>query len=113
MERNERAKGIAKAHAAKLADMVDYEEGSVVSRTLIDRKAGTVTLFAFEKSQRLSEHKTPYDALLYLLDGEAEITISGNATRVREGEMILIPAKKPHELRAVTRFKMILTMIRS
>lgn len=85
----------------------------MVSRTLIDRKAGTVTLFAFEKSQRLSEHKAPYDALLCLLDGEAEITISGKPARVKEGEMILIPAKKPHELRAVTRFKMILTMIRS
>jgi len=113
MGQNEGLKGIAKAQVARLADLVDYQEGSVVSRALVDRKAGTVTLFAFDEGQGLSEHTAPYDALVYLLDGEAEITLSGKSTRVKEGEMVVIPAKKPHELRAVTRFKMILTMIRS
>ena len=85
--------------------MADYQEDSVVSRTIIDRKAGTVTSFAFDEGQGLSEHTAPYDALIYLLDGEAEIVISGKATRVEEGEMIVIPAKKPHTLRAMKKFK--------
>ena len=106
-------KGVAKAQVSKLVNLADYQEGSVVSQTLIDRKTGTVTFFAFDEGQSLSEHTAPYDALVYLLDGEAEIVISGKATRVKEGEMIVIPAKKPHALRAVKRFKMILTLIRS
>ena len=106
-------KGVARAQVAKLVNLADYQEGSVVSRTMIDRKTGTVTFFAFDEGQGLSEHTAPYDALVYLLDGEAEIVISGKATRVKKGEMIVIPAKKPHALRAVKRFKMILTMIRS
>lgn len=113
MDGNTEKKSVAGAQVAKLVDLADYQEDSVVSRTIIDRKAGTVTFFAFDSGQGLSEHTAPYDALIYLLDGEAEIVISGKATRVEQGEMIVIPAKKPHALRAVKKFKMILTMIRS
>ena len=101
------------AQAMKLPDLVDYQEGSVVSRTIIDKKAGTVTIFAFDEGQGLSEHVAPFDALVYLLDGEAEITISGKPLHLKEGEMVIMPANKPHALRALKKFKMILTMIRS
>ena len=96
-----------------LLDMVAYQDGAVVSRTLVDRKTGTVTLFAFAQGQGLSEHTAPFDALIQVLDGEAEIRISGEPFRVRAGEMILLPADEPHALKAVERFKMMLTMIRS
>jgi len=99
--------------AVKLIGLIDYQEGSVVSRTLIDKKTGTVTLFAFDEGQGLSEHTAPFDALVCVIKGEAEITISGNPLCVREGEMVIMPANKPHALKAVKKFKMILTMIRS
>jgi quercetin dioxygenase-like cupin family protein len=98
---------------AILADLVDYQDGSVVSRTIVGKKTGTVTLFAFDEGQGLSEHKTPYDALVYVLDGEVEIVISGNPFRLKKGEMIIMPADEPHALQAIKRFKMILIMIRS
>ena len=98
---------------SKGTDLVDYQEGSVVSRTILDKKTGTVTLFAFDKGQGLSEHTTPFDALVHLLEGEVEITISGKALRVAAGEMVIMPANQPHALRAMEKFKMILTMIRS
>jgi len=101
------------AQAVSLIDLIDYQEGSVVSRTIIDRKTGTVTLFAFDEGQGLSEHTAPYDALVYLLDGEATVVISGKPIRLKKGEMTIMPATEPHALKAVTRFKMILTMIRS
>lgn len=101
------------AQAVRLIDLVEYQEGAVVSRTIIDKRAGTVTLFAFDQGQGLSEHKAPFDALVYLLDGEAEVTISGKVLRLREGEMVVMPANQPHALKAIKRFKMILTMIRS
>jgi quercetin dioxygenase-like cupin family protein len=97
----------------KLVDMVDYQEGSVVSRTIIDKKTGTCTLFAFDSGQGLSEHTTPFDALVYLLDGEAEITISGRPFHLKTGDIIIMPADKPHALRAVKQFKMMLAMIKS
>ena len=97
----------------KFIDLVDYQEGAVVSRTIVDKKTGTVTLFAFDEGQGLSEHTTPFDALVYLLDGEAEIVISGKAFRVKAGEIIIMPANEPHALRAVKKFKMVLVMIRS
>jgi quercetin dioxygenase-like cupin family protein len=97
----------------KLAELVSYQEGSVVSRTIIKKATGTVTVFAFDAGQGLSEHTTPYDALVQLLDGEAEITVSGSKLRVRAGEMVILPANEPHALQAVARFKMMLTMIRS
>lgn len=101
------------AKAVKLADLADYQDGSVVSREIISKKTGTVTLFAFDKTQGLSEHTAPYDALVYLLDGEADITISGKTLRLKAGEMVIMPANQPHALKAVARFKMLLTMIRS
>jgi len=99
--------------ASRLIDLVDYQDGSVVSREIVRKKRGTVTLFAFDEGQGLSEHTTPFDALVYVLDGEAEITISGKAHRVSAGEMIIMPADEPHALKAVKRYKMLLVMIRS
>jgi quercetin dioxygenase-like cupin family protein len=101
------------AQAIRLIDLADYQEGSVVSRTIIDKKTGTVTFFAFDEGQGLSEHTAPFDALVYLLDGEAEIVISGKPLSLKEGEMVIMPANQSHALRAVRKFKMILTMIRS
>ena len=101
------------AQAKRLADLIDYQGASVVSRTIIDKKAGTVTLFAFDEGQGLSEHTAPYDALVQVLEGEADIAISGKPIRVRQGEITIMPANEPHALTAVTKFKMILTMIRS
>ena len=99
--------------AARLIDLVDYQDGAVVSREIINKKTGTVTLFAFAEGQGLSEHTAPFDALVQLLDGEADITISGKTLHLKEGEMVIMPANKPHALKAVSKFKMILTMIRS
>lgn len=96
-----------------LAGMLSYQDGAVVSRTIIDKKQGTVTMFAFDKDQGLSEHTAPSDAMVYILDGQAEITISGKPYTLSAGEMILMPASQPHALRALTRFKMLLIMIRS
>jgi len=96
-----------------VAGMAEYQDGSVVSRTLVKKKAGTVTLFAFAKGQGLSEHKTPYDALVHILDGSGEFVVGGNAHDIRAGDMLLLPANVPHEVRATERFKMLLTMIRS
>lgn len=93
--------------------LVDYQKGSVVSRTVVERKTGTVTLFAFEKGEGLSEHTAPFDALVHVLDGEARISICGKPLRVGAGEMVIMPAGKPHALRAVRKFKMALVMIRS
>ena len=98
---------------ARLTSLIDYQEGSVVSREIISREAGTVTLFAFDESQGLSEHTAPFDAMVQILDGEAEIAIAGKRIKVNQGEMVLMPANKPHAVKALTKFKMILTMIRS
>ncbi|MFH1620434.1 MAG: cupin domain-containing protein [bacterium] len=100
-------------YVIKTGDFVGYKDGSVISRTLIDKKTGTVTFFSFDKGEGLSEHTAPYDALVHILDGEADITISGRHHRVKAGEMIIMPADKPHALRAVKKFKMELVMIRS
>jgi quercetin dioxygenase-like cupin family protein len=115
MEQDKKQKRIEKptAQAARLIDLAEYQEGSIVSRTIIDKKTGTVTLFAFDEGQELSEHTAPFDALVYLLDGEAEIVISGKVLHLKEGDMVITPANEPHALKAVKRFKMILTMIRS
>ena len=96
-----------------LSGLVDYQEGAVVSRTVIDKETGTVTLFAFDKGQGLSEHTAPFDALVYILEGEVQITIAGQAQRVCGGEMLIMPANEPHALTAVQPFKMLLVMIRS
>lgn len=97
----------------RLTELVEYQEGSVVSRTIIKKKTGTVTAFAFSQGEGLSEHTAPYDALVYIIDGEAEITVSGETFRVKQGEVAILPADEPHALQAVERFKMVLTMIRS
>ena len=97
----------------RLSGLVTYQVGAVVSKTLLDKKAGTLTLFAFAEGQGLSEHTAPYDAVVHILDGEAEVTISGRAFILTQGEMIVMPANEPHALKAVTKFKMMLTMIRS
>ena len=99
--------------AIRLVDLADYQEGSVVSRTIIDKKAGTVTFFAFAEGQSLSEHTAPFDALVYLLEGEAKIVVSGKPVRLKGGEMVIMPANQPHAMQAVKAFKMVLTMIRS
>jgi quercetin dioxygenase-like cupin family protein len=101
----------AKAH--NLIDLLDYQEGSVVSRTLIQKDSGTVTLFAFDQGQGLSEHTTPFDAMVYVFDGKTEVIISGNSSILEKGDMIIMPADKPHALEAVEKFKMMLIMIRS
>ena len=101
------------AEVVRLIDLVNYQEGAVVSRTLVNRATGTVTLFAFEEGQGLSEHTAPFDAVAHLLEGEAEISVAGKPLRAAAGEAVLMPANQPHFLKAVTRFKMLLTMIRS
>ena len=95
------------------ADLVAYQEGAVVSRTLMKQAKGSVTLFAFDRGQELSEHTVPHDALVVVLDGEVEITVAGTPHRLRAGETILMPGDEPHAVRAVERFKMSLTMIRA
>lgn len=99
--------------AHRFRDLVEYQEGSVVSRTLIDKSVGTVTLFAFDEGEGLSEHAAPYDALVVDLDGEVNIRIAGRENHLREGDAIIMPANKPHALRALTRFKMMLVMIKA
>lgn len=99
-------------NATKLIELLDYQKKAVVSRTIIDKKAGTVTLFALDEGQGLSEHTAPFDALVYVLDGEVEIIIAGAPLRLGLGEMTILPASKPHALKALTRFKMLLIMIR-
>jgi len=96
-----------------LESLAAYQKDAVVSRTVIDKQAGTVTLFAFDKGQGLSPHTAPYDALVNVLDGEVEITLDGRPSRVKKGEMLIMPAGMPHGLKAVTPFKMLLVMIKS
>ncbi|MBN1909209.1 MAG: cupin domain-containing protein [Pirellulales bacterium] len=99
--------------ATSLAGLVDYQPASIVSRTLIKKPTGTVTLFAFETGQELSEHTAPFDALVQVVDGAAELTIGGSPVRVVAGQVVVMPAGIPHAVRAGQRFKMLLTMIRS
>jgi quercetin dioxygenase-like cupin family protein len=101
------------ARPVALAGLVEYQAGAIVSREVLKTKTGTVTLFAFDTGQGLSEHTAPFDALVQVVDGEAEIAIAGKRHRVRSGELILMPARQPHALKAVQQFKMLLTMIRA
>ena len=94
-------------------DLIDYQANAVVSRAILDKTVGSVTFFAFANGQGLSEHSAPYDALVFILDGEAEVIISKKAFNLKKGEMILMPANEPHSLSAITQFKMMLVMIRS
>ncbi|MFP4082948.1 MAG: cupin domain-containing protein [Candidatus Aminicenantes bacterium] len=102
-----------KEKAAQLRDLVDYQPGSVVSREIISMKTGTVTLFAFDQGQGLSEHTAPFDALVLGVDGEAEVTIAGKTVELKKGEILVMPAHKPHAVKAFKQFKMLLVMIRT
>jgi quercetin dioxygenase-like cupin family protein len=101
------------AHPFSYAELVDYQEGSIVSRAIIDKPVGTITIFAFDKGQKLSEHTTPSDALVEVIDGNATITIEGKDYEVRRGQQIIMPADKPHAVEARESFKMVLVMIRA
>jgi quercetin dioxygenase-like cupin family protein len=105
--------GLSGHEPVALASLVGYQEGSIVSREIVKQPTGTVTIFAFEAGQGLSEHTAPFDALVQVVEGEAEIAIAGRAHRVVTGQLLLMPAHQPHAVKALTRFKMILTMIRS
>ena len=104
-------KGLPGAQAVRVAELVSYQDGAIVSREIVKKPTGTVTAFAFDEGQGLSEHTAPFDALVQVLEGEVEITISGKLNRLQGGELILMPANQPHALKAVKRFKMLLTMI--
>jgi quercetin dioxygenase-like cupin family protein len=106
-------KGLAAAEVATALGLVNYQDGAIVSREIVKGPTGNVTLFAFDEGQGLSEHTAPFDALVQALEGEAEIRIAGKPFLLRGGEMILMPAGQPHALKALKRFKMILTMIRA
>lgn len=112
-EINKKNDGDLSGQVVKPVDLVGYQAGSVVSRTVIDKDTGTLTLFAFDEGQGLSEHTAPFDALVHIIDGEAEVTISGKPLKLTEGEMVIMPANQPHALRAIERFKMMLVMIKS
>ena len=101
-----------KSKALTLKEHVEYASDSIVSKTIINKKTGTVTLFAFDRGQKLSEHTTPFDALVYIVEGEAELIIGGEKVSVSEGQIIVMPADVPHAVNAHKRFKMLLTMIR-
>lgn len=101
------------AQQFRLDEVVAYQDGAVVSKTLVDKKIGTLTAFAFAAGQGLSEHTAPFDAVVQVVDGEALITVAGTEYLVQAGEMIIMPANQPHSLRAEKAFKMLLTMIRS
>ncbi|MDD3754157.1 MAG: cupin domain-containing protein [Methanobacterium sp.] len=96
-----------------LEELLDYQEGAVVSREIIRKETGTVTIFAFDKGEGLSEHTAPFDAMVQIIDGKAEIIISGKKYILEKGDMIIMPADEPHALLAIERYKMILTMVRS
>ena len=96
-----------------LSDFVKYQKDSIISREIVNKPTGTVTLFSFDKGQGLSEHKASFDALVFIIEGEASVAISGKLYKLKENEMIIMPANRPHSLRAIKRFKMLLTMIRS
>ncbi|WP_080460579.1 cupin domain-containing protein [Methanobrevibacter arboriphilus] len=102
-----------KSKPVKIDSLAEYQDESVVSREIIKKEVGTVTIFAFDKGQGLSEHSAPFDAMVQIVDGVAEITISGNKNIVKKGELIIMPANEPHALFANEPFKMVLTMIKS
>lgn len=102
-----------KEKAINLASYIDYQEGSVVSKTIVNKPCGTITLFAFDRGQGLSEHTAPFDAVVQVIDGMAEIFIAGRQHQVKSGEIIVMPANRPHALHAEVPFKMLLTMIKS
>jgi len=112
-EENKDAVGVVLSKAMDMAALVDYQDGAVVSKTVIKKRTGTVTLFAFDKGEGLSTHSAPFDALVQILDGEALITIDEDEHHVKKGEMIIMPASRPHSVKAVNPFKMMLVMVKS
>jgi quercetin dioxygenase-like cupin family protein len=112
MNDSSKTKGLAPAVVAGAAGLISYQDGAVVSRELIKKPAGNVTLFAFDQGEGLSEHTSPFDALVQVLEGSVEVVITGSPYQIGAGEMILMPANEPHALTATQKFKMILTMIR-
>ena len=111
---NEQDQNVVRAAEVKqVVDLLHYQDGSIVSRMLLKNKGGTVTLFAFDTGEGLSEHTAPFDALVVVTDGEAEVEIAGESFKVRQGETIILPANQPHAVKATTKFKMILIMIRA
>jgi quercetin dioxygenase-like cupin family protein len=115
MEHHKKQKGIEKleTQVMSLVDSIDYQDDSVVSREIINKKTGTITAFAFDEGQGLSEHTAPFDAVVQILDGEAELTIGGKVLNAFSGQMVIMPANVPHSVKATKKFKMLLTMIRS
>jgi quercetin dioxygenase-like cupin family protein len=111
--KKEKKTKIESGQAIKLSELVEYSEGSIVSRTLIENDAGTVTLFAFDTDQSLSEHTAPFDALVQVIDGEGEFIVGGKSNQVGKEKIILMPANVPHSVRANKQFKMLLTMLRA
>jgi quercetin dioxygenase-like cupin family protein len=111
MKREKSAEDL-KARAVALAGLVGYQDGAIVSREIVSQPTGTVTAFAFDEGEQISEHTAPFDAMVIDLDGEADIAIGGKASRIKPGDMIIMPAGIPHALKAVTRFKMLLVMIK-
>ena len=101
------------SEAINLLSLISYQEGSIVSRAIVSRETGNVTLFAFGETQGLSEHTAPFDALVQVLEGEVEVTVDSKPLRAKPGDVVLMPAHHPHALKAITKFKMLLTMIRS
>lgn len=102
-----------KATAISLVDLLDYQKDSIISREIVNKKTGTVTLFAFDQGQGLSEHTASFDAVVYVLDGRVRVNVSGKPHTAKKGQMIIMPANKPHSLKAIRRFKMLLVMIKS
>jgi quercetin dioxygenase-like cupin family protein len=109
---SEQSRNDVKGKALRLKDLIEYQEGTVASRMIINNPAGSITLFSFDADEGLSEHTAPYDAVVTILDGECEVWLSGETHHLREGDTIIFPANAPHALSAVTRFKMALTMIK-
>ena len=103
----------ATAEVKQLADLLQYQDGSIVSRVLLKNKGGTVTLFAFDVGEGLSEHTAPFDALVVVTEGDVDVDIAGESYKVRQGETITLPANRPHAVKAATKFKMLLIMIRA
>lgn len=113
MKKKAPEKKMSSSDVMQIVDLVSYQEGSIVSRTIVKNSNGSVTLFAFDKGQEISEHKVPFDATAHILDGEVEISVSGEGKLLKAGDMIFMPANESHALKAVRRFKMVLTMIRA
>lgn len=111
-KKNNESKYIDVAQVMPLAKVGEYQKGSVVSKNIINKKSGTVTFFAFDKNEGLSEHSAPFDAIVYIIEGEADIIISEKTYLLKKGEMIIMPANKPHAIKAEEQFKMLLTMIK-